>query len=168
MVRTKPRPPRDTEWRFNSNQLGTSNQKLKIRREDYRYATLKDLMTALFDGKGDLELYREGTAVFLRPRKRRKLFVGGLADTTQEQLHDYFSDFGTVSSAETMYDRYDGSRRGFGFMTFEANDDALNALEKQHHSIHQRQRRRGKGLRVPQDPGMAWRATMLCEVWFLL
>eukprot|EP00873_Tetraselmis_striata_P007356 jgi/Tetstr1/427620/TSEL_017745.t1 len=52
--------------------------------------------------------------------KSRKIFVGGLApETTDDQFHEYFSQFGEVAEAQIMQDHISGRSRGFGFVTFE-------------------------------------------------
>jgi len=58
----------------------------------------------------------------------RKLFLGGLSwDTTEEDLQDYFGQFGNVSSVSIKYNAATGNPRGFGFITFD-NDESINAV----------------------------------------
>lgn len=58
----------------------------------------------------------------------RKLFLGGLSwDTTEEDLQDYFGQFGQVSNVSIKYNAATGNPRGFGFITF-ANDDSIEAV----------------------------------------
>lgn len=58
----------------------------------------------------------------------RKLFVGGLAwVTTDAGLYDAFSPFGTIVEAKVICDRETGRSRGFGFVTYEREEDALRA-----------------------------------------
>ncbi len=58
-----------------------------------------------------------------------KLFVGGLPfSTTDDELADAFSQFGTVASAKVITDRDTGRSKGFGFVEFE-NDDEGKAAE---------------------------------------
>ncbi len=58
-----------------------------------------------------------------------KLFVGGLPfSTTDDELSDAFSQFGTVASAKVITDRDTGRSKGFGFVEFE-NDDEGKAAE---------------------------------------
>lgn len=53
----------------------------------------------------------------------KKLFVGSLSwDTTDDGLHQAFSRFGEIAEAKVINDRDTGRSRGFGFVTF--NDDA--------------------------------------------
>lgn len=64
----------------------------------------------------------------------RKIFVGGIAyDVTNEDLSQYFSQFGEVAQAQVKYDRNTGRSRGFAFVEFttgEACRAALNAREQ--------------------------------------
>ena len=61
----------------------------------------------------------------------KKLFVGGLAwATTSEGLGEAFSRFGEVSDARVITDRETGRSRGFGFVTFEDDAAAEEALEQ--------------------------------------
>ena len=59
----------------------------------------------------------------------KKLFVGGLPwATTNDDLKDLFSQAGTVASATIITDKMTGRSRGFGFVEFENDADADNAL----------------------------------------
>ncbi len=62
----------------------------------------------------------------------KKLFVGSLSwDTNDEGLRNAFSTHGEVSEAVVISDRDTGRSRGFGFVTFEddeAADQAIAAL----------------------------------------
>lgn len=59
----------------------------------------------------------------------KKLFVGGLAwATSDEGLHAAFSRFGEVTDAKVITDRETGRSRGFGFVTFENDGDADEAM----------------------------------------
>lgn len=61
----------------------------------------------------------------------KKLYVGGLAWATDDQgLRAAFEPFGEVSDAVVISDRETGRSRGFGFVTFEEEDSAREAIEK--------------------------------------
>ncbi len=61
----------------------------------------------------------------------KKLFVGNLAwETSGDDLKQYFSNFGTVESAEVLLDRFTGRARGFGFVVMATAEEAQNAVEK--------------------------------------
>jgi len=60
-----------------------------------------------------------------------KLFIGGLSwDTNDESLKSAFEKFGDITDAKVIVDRSTGRSRGFGFVTFSSNDDAINAREE--------------------------------------
>jgi RNA recognition motif-containing protein len=59
----------------------------------------------------------------------KKLFVGGLPwATTNDDLKDLFSQAGAVASATIITDKMTGRSRGFGFVEFDNDADADNAL----------------------------------------
>ena len=72
----------------------------------------------------------------------KKLYVGNLAwATTDEDLKQLFSEFGSVASAVVITDRESGRSRGFGFVELEDGaDQAIEALNGQDHN--------GRPLRV--------------------
>ncbi|MDQ2798729.1 MAG: RNA-binding protein [Armatimonadota bacterium] len=58
-----------------------------------------------------------------------KLYVGNLSyQTTDQNLHDLFSEAGNVSSAQVVTDRYTGQARGFGFVEMATEDEAQQAI----------------------------------------
>ena len=60
----------------------------------------------------------------------KKLFVGGLAwATTDDSLHQAFSQYGEVSEAKVIMDRETGRSRGFGFVTFDDGTQADTAQQ---------------------------------------
>ena len=62
-----------------------------------------------------------------------RLFVGNLSYQTMENdLLDYFSQAGVVSSVNMMFDKFTGKSRGFAFIEFGSNDDANKAVEMFH------------------------------------
>ncbi len=61
----------------------------------------------------------------------KKLFVGGVSwGTTDEGLREAFERFGEVAEAKIITDRETGRSRGFGFVTFNNDDDADNAVKE--------------------------------------
>lgn len=61
----------------------------------------------------------------------KKLFVGGLSwGTDDEGLRQAFSKFGPISEAKVITDRETGRSRGFGFITFSSDSDAMSALQE--------------------------------------
>jgi cold-inducible RNA-binding protein len=60
----------------------------------------------------------------------KKLFVGGLAwATSDESLRAAFEAFGPVSDAKVILDRETGRSRGFGFVSFDDDNAATEALQ---------------------------------------
>ena len=60
----------------------------------------------------------------------KKLFVGSLSWNTDDNgLREAFAQFGEISEATVITDRYSGRSRGFGFVTFENDEDADKAIE---------------------------------------
>jgi RNA recognition motif-containing protein len=58
-----------------------------------------------------------------------KLYVGNLAYSVRdEELHQAFSAFGTVTSAKVMMDRETGRSKGFGFVEMASDAEAQAAI----------------------------------------
>lgn len=59
----------------------------------------------------------------------KKLFIGGLSwGVDDEMLRESFEQFGEVSEARVILDRDSGRSRGFGFVTYEDSEAAMNAI----------------------------------------
>lgn len=59
-----------------------------------------------------------------------KLYVGGLAySVTDQELNDFFATEGTVSNAFVVKDKFSGKSKGFGFVEFEDDTEAQNAIK---------------------------------------
>ena len=69
--------------------------------------------------------------------ENRKIFVGGLhPDTRNKELGQYFEQFGEVVASQILQDET-GKSRGFGFVTFEAEDAVREVFAKGlYHEIH--------------------------------
>lgn len=62
-----------------------------------------------------------------------RLFVGNLAYQTMENdLQEYFSQAGVVTSVNLMLDKFTGKSRGFAFIEFSTAEDANKAVEMFH------------------------------------
>ena len=58
-----------------------------------------------------------------------RLFVGSLSwNTTDDQLKDFFSSAGTVSSANVIVDRETNRSKGFGFVEMSSEEEAQEAI----------------------------------------
>ena len=67
-----------------------------------------------------------------------RLFVGNLAYQTMENdLQEYFSQAGVVSSVNLMLDKFTGKSRGFAFIEFSSQDEANKAVEMFHNKEFQ-------------------------------
>jgi RNA recognition motif-containing protein len=61
----------------------------------------------------------------------KKLFVGGLSwGTNENSLQQAFEGFGDIEEAKVIMDRETGRSRGFGFVTFTNNQDAIKAISE--------------------------------------
>src|SRR6476469_7159497 len=64
---------------------------------------------------------------------QNRLFVGNLSYQTMENdLQDFFSAAGNVSSVNLMMDKFTGKSRGFAFVEFSSSDEANKAVEMFH------------------------------------
>lgn len=67
-----------------------------------------------------------------------RLFVGNLSYQTMENdLQDYFSQAGVVSSVNLMMDKMTGKSRGFAFVEFADANEANKAIEQFHNKDFQ-------------------------------
>jgi cold-inducible RNA-binding protein len=69
---------------------------------------------------------------------QNRLFVGNLSYQTMENdLQDYFSQAGVVTSANLMLDKVTGKSRGFAFIEFATAEEATKAVEQFHNKEFQ-------------------------------
>ena len=62
-----------------------------------------------------------------------RLFVGNLSYQTMENdLQEYFSQAGVVTSVNLMLDKFTGKSRGFAFIEFSRSEEANKAVEMFH------------------------------------
>ena len=62
-----------------------------------------------------------------------RLFVGNLAyQTIENDLQEYFSQAGTVTSVNLMLDKFTGKSRGFAFVEFASPAEAQRAVDEFH------------------------------------
>ncbi len=59
------------------------------------------------------------------------IYVGNLDYKVNEnELEGIFADYGTVSSAKIIVDKYNGRSKGFGFVIMENEEEAKKAIEE--------------------------------------
>ena len=69
---------------------------------------------------------------------QNRLFVGNLSYQTMENdLQDYFSQAGMVTSVNLMLDKMTGKSRGFAFIEFATAEEANKAVEQFHNKEFQ-------------------------------
>jgi len=67
-----------------------------------------------------------------------RLFVGNLAFQTMENdLQDYFSQAGVISSVNLMLDKFTGKSSGFAFIEYSSPAEANKAVEMFHNKEFQ-------------------------------
>lgn len=60
----------------------------------------------------------------------KNLYVGNLQwKTTEDDLKELFSHYGTVNSATIIMDRETGRSKGFGFVEMNSNEEADEAVK---------------------------------------
>jgi RNA recognition motif-containing protein len=66
----------------------------------------------------------------------KKIFVGGLRKTiTEDQVRQYFSEFGNITECQLVTDKITKMSRGFAFVTFEDTDDVDKVILNKPHTI---------------------------------
>ncbi len=59
------------------------------------------------------------------------IFVAKLSyDTQEDALRSAFEEFGDVSSAKIIMDKYEGRSKGFGFVEMPNDDEAMEAINE--------------------------------------
>ena len=58
------------------------------------------------------------------------IYVGNLPfEVTDEELEEQFTEYGSVTSAKVIIDRFSGRSRGFGFVEMSDNSEAETAIQ---------------------------------------
>jgi len=74
------------------------------------------------------------------------IYVGNLPySATEDDLRDAFGEYGEVSSANIISDKYSGQSKGFGFVEMTNDGDAERAIEALNESDM-----KGRNIRVNQ------------------
>ncbi len=81
-----------------------------------------------------------------------KLYVGNLAYTTkQEDLNDFFSDYGAVQSVKIITDRETGRSKGFAFVEMSDESEGRSAIDKAN-GVEFQGRKMNVSEAKPQEP----------------
>lgn len=58
------------------------------------------------------------------------IFIGNLSfNLSEDELKEVFEEYGEVSSAKIITDKYSGRSKGFGFVEMSDNEQATKAIE---------------------------------------
>ncbi|KAK7593106.1 hypothetical protein V9T40_007858 [Parthenolecanium corni] len=67
----------------------------------------------------------------------KKLFIAGIKDdVTEDQLKEYFNEFGQVTNVIIVADKATGKKRGFGFVEFDDYDPVDKACLQTSHTLN--------------------------------
>lgn len=58
------------------------------------------------------------------------MFVSGIKEQTEEELREYFGQYGNIISLHIVTDKETGQRKGFGFIEFDDSDAVDKAVCK--------------------------------------
>lgn len=62
--------------------------------------------------------------------QKNKLYVGNLPFAVRdEDLANMFAEFGEIAEAKVITDKFSGRSKGFGFVTFNSEEDAAKAVD---------------------------------------
>uniref|UniRef100_A0A2N9GUX1 RRM domain-containing protein n=1 Tax=Fagus sylvatica TaxID=28930 RepID=A0A2N9GUX1_FAGSY len=86
--------------------------------------------------------------------RTKKIFVGGLPPTLSEEgFRQHFEAYGHVTDVVVMYDQNTGRPRGFGFITFDAEEAVDRVLHKNFHDLNGKQVEVKRALPKDANPG---------------
>lgn len=77
-----------------------------------------------------------------------RVFVGGIpTETTELELETFFCDYGLVMDVRIVTDRITGESKGYGFVTFDENEDISKLLKTQTITMKGKKLRLRKAIR---------------------
>ena len=83
--------------------------------------------------------------------------MGNLSyDTVENDLQDYFSQAGAVTSVNLVLDKATGKSRGFGFVEFATFEEATKAVEQFHNKEFQGRALTVNIARPREERGSKW------------
>lgn len=56
------------------------------------------------------------------------MFVSGIKEQTEEDLREYFGQYGNILNIQIVTDKETGQRKGFGFIEFDDSDSVDKAV----------------------------------------
>lgn len=56
------------------------------------------------------------------------MFVSGIKEQTEEELKEYFGQYGNILNIQIVTDKETGQRKGFGFIEFDDSDSVDKAV----------------------------------------
>jgi len=69
-----------------------------------------------------------------------KIFVGGLtSDITDQQIKDYFGQYGEIAEVQAPFDKIKNQRKGFCFITYKSTEHVQEALKMPKQTINGKQ-----------------------------
>ncbi|XP_072028980.1 uncharacterized protein [Amphiura filiformis] len=81
-----------------------------------------------------------------------RIFVGGVAfNTSEAELKNFFSSYGHVKETKIIADRA-GVSKGYGFVTFESEDEARRILKEQPNSLIFKDKKLNIGQAIRKQP----------------
>lgn len=58
----------------------------------------------------------------------KKMFVSGIKEQAEEDLREYFGQYGNILNIQIVADKETGQRKGFGFIEFDDSDSVDKAV----------------------------------------
>jgi len=116
------------ELRCRACSYGASGNEDRFNRWHSHFAHDHSKLLSLQSGL-DRKIIAQKKTDIIKPAPTGTLFVGGISFMTkQSELHQLFSKFGNVQQTRLILDNKAGVSKGYGFVTFETEDEAERLL----------------------------------------